>query len=620
MRIYEDLRVVQARIGVLQYMALSCVAFLLVTFWYIQVLHVRYYRTLAENNRSRVVPIAAPRGPLLDRGGHTLVENRPSFNIVMTLDHDPNPNLDETIVRLGRVLRLGEGQIRERLARRQPLRPVVVKADATLEDVAALEARRLELPEAQVEVVPLRSYPLAAAAAHILGRVGEVTERQLQQPEYANLEAGDLVGQAGIESAYNRALMGRDGLRRVIVNSRGVEVAEAERKAPRGGPSLTLTLDAELQKAMERAFAGRAGSAIALDPATGEILAMTSTPAYDPNQFTTGLDAAVWSRLSTDPANPLMNRVIQGQYAPGSLFKVVMAVAALEEGVITPETSFYCPGYLSIYNTVFRCHKAAGHGVMDVRRAIAQSCNVFFYQLGVRLEIERIARHAKRLGLGAVTGVDLPHEASGLIPSPEWKLGAFKTPWYAGETVSVAIGQGQVTVTPLQMARVAAAIANGGRLVQPHLVKALGTTPLPACETPSKDDDPPCWLPARDLGLRPTTLSVVRDGMRAVVDGGTGWRARLPGVAICGKTGSAQVVAHARLVRSGGSENLQPHGWFIAFAPADKPRIALAVLVEHGGSGGEAAAPVAHEILAQFFLVGPPAPATVQDGGKDTEG
>jgi penicillin-binding protein 2 len=603
-RIYEDLRSVQARLLALQYLMIAALTLLIGYFWYLQVLRGRHFRDLADSNLRRAVPIAAPRGHLLDRKGRVLVENRASFNIVVTPAH--GESVDATVVRLAEVLGSGEAHIRERLARRDaPFRPVVVKTDASLADVAALEARHLEIPEASVEVVPLRSYPLASAAAHSLGRVGEVSDRQLQSAEFADLAPGDLVGQAGVESQYNRSLMGRDGLRRLIVNSRGMEVAETERQPPVDGPNLTLTLDSDLQKAMDLAFQGRAGSAIALDPETGEILAMTSTPGYDPNIFSTGVEPALWSRLSTDPATPLMNRVIQGQYAPGSLFKVVVAMAALEEGIITPQTTFYCPGYLSIYNTVFHCHKAAGHGVLNLERALQQSCNVFFWELGVRLEIERIARYAKMLGLGAVSGVDLPHEAAGLIPSPEWKERTQKTKWYGGETVSVAIGQGQVTVTPLQMARVAAFMATG-RLPRPHLVKAIGGVAVPTPE--------PLELP-----IKPSTLAAIRQGMRAVVgEQGTGWRAQVAGVAVCGKTGSAQVVAHAVLARHAAVQSYLPHGWFIAFAPQERPRIALAVLVEHGGSGGEAAAPVAHEILARFFGVAPAGGPAVA-GLVDTE-
>ena len=579
MRIYEDLRDVQSRLAVLQALVVGLVALLVIQFWNLQVIRARHFRDLAENNRSRLVTLAAPRGALLDREGHVLVGNRPSFNVVLVPEHAVD--LDRVVARLAWTLGMGEAAIRERLVRRQPYRPLVVKTDATLADVAALEARRLELPEVSVEVVPLRSYPLASAAAHALGRVGEITERQLELAEYKELAAGSLVGQAGVESQYNRELMGRDGFRRVIVNSRGLEVTEAERQLPEDGPSLTLSIDASLQAAMERAFEGRAGSAVALDPRTGEILAMASTPAYDPNEFTTGIDAALWASLATDPRTPLMNRVIQGAYSPGSTFKIIAATAALEEGVITPSTTFYCPGYLAVYNTVFHCMAKGGHGVMDLRRAIANSCNVYFFQVGIRLEIARLSKWAKLMGLGAPTGVDLPHELGGLMPSPEWKMRVFKTPWYAGETVSVAIGQGQVSATPLQMARVMAVIANGGRLVRPHLTRGT-EAPLP-------------------LGIRPETIAAVKEGLRAVVAEGTGRRARLPTVEVCGKTGSAQVVASARLAKSPNAFELLPHGWFLAFAPADDPRIALAVLVEHGRSGAESAAPVARQILAHFF-------------------
>lgn len=611
MRIYEDLRVVQARLSVLQSVAVGLVALLAIQFWNLQVVRGRYFKALAENNRSRSVALAAPRGPLLDREGRVLVENRPSFNVLLTPEHAED--LDAEVARLARALAIGEAQIRERLARRAVLRPAVVKTDVALADVAAVEARRMELPAVSVEVVPLRSYPLAAAAAHALGQVGEITERQLPLPEYEGLGPGALVGQAGLESQYNRRLMGRDGFRRVIVNSRGLEVAEAERQPAIDGPALTLTLDSRLQTAMDRAFAGRAGSAVALDPRNGEILALTSTPAYDPNHFTTGIEPAVWARLSSDPRTPLMNRVIQGQYAPGSTFKIVMAAAALEEGVIAPTTTFYCPGYLSVYNTVFRCGKASGHGMVDLQRAITQSCNVFFYQAGIRLEIGRIAQYAKRLGLGAPTGVDLPYELGGLVPSPEWKMRVFKAPWYGGETVSVAIGQGQVSATPLQMARLAAAVANGGRLVRPHLVLS-GGPPSPDGGSGGAGEPPPL---ERDVGLKRTTLEAIRRGMKAVVAEGTGWRARLPGVAVAGKTGSAQVVARARLEKTPSARAMLPHGWFVAFAPADDPRIALAVLVEHGGSGGEAAAPVARDILAAFFGVARPDPGV--PGVTDTE-
>lgn len=588
MRIYEDLHLLQRRIEVIQNAVVVAFVLLLVQFWFLQVIRGRYYQLQAEMNRVRAVPIAAPRGRLLDRAGATLVENRPSFNIVFTPEH--SDDVDRSVSTLAQILRMGEAQIRERIARRTPMRPVVIKTDASLEDVAAIEARRLELPEARVDAVPLRSYPLAAAGAHALGRVGEITERQLQAVEFTDLKAGDLVGQAGIEQGYNRSLMGVDGARRIVVNSRGMEVNEAEApQPPTPGPNLGLTLDAGLQKIAEQALAGRAGAVVALDPRTGDILAMTSTPAFDPNVFTTGIEVSLWNKLNKDPQKPLLNRVIQAIYAPGSVFKIVTSLAALEERLITPSTSYFCPGYVMMYNRMFRCHKGAGHGWVDLRRAITGSCNAYFYNIGVRLEIERIHRYATLMGLGSPTGVDLPAESSGLVPSTLWKLRTQKAPWYPGETVSVSIGQGQVSVTPIQLARLAALVANGGRLVTPHLVRV-------------ERGDLKRWPEPKDLGLHRQNLDSLIEGMRSVVNtGGTGWRSIIPGLDVAGKTGSAQVVGHNRLVRSGDAVAMRPHGWFVAFAPVNDPRIAVAAIVEHGGSGGEAAAPVVKQILMKFF-------------------
>jgi penicillin-binding protein 2 len=599
-RIYEDLRAVQTRVTVLQYGTVIMIGLLLVTFWHLQVVRAKYYRNLAENNRRRNVPIAAPRGILFDRNEQILVENRPSFNVVLSTEHPDN--LDQTVAHLSRLLQVGEAPIRERLPRRgAPPRDVVVKSDASIEDVASIEARRLELPQAAIQVVPLRSYPLGVAAAHVLGYVGEVNEQQLQRAIYQGSEAGDIVGQFGVEQQYNRWLRGKDGLREVIVNSRGVEVDEAEMRPPVVGPSVTLTIDAKLQTTLEQSFAGRSGAAVALDPRTGEILAMTSLPAFDPNRFSTGVDTALWRKLISDPETPLLNRVVQGTYAPGSVFKIVMSIAALEEKVITPETRFHCNGLFSKYGKVFHCHNLGPHGWVNLEQAIAASCNVYFYNVGVLLEIDRIARYAKRLGLGAPTGIDLPHEESGVMPSPEWKQKKLKQPWYAGETVSVAIGQGYVTTTALQLARLAAAAATG-KLVTPHLVKRV------VSETWSTT--PP--LP-QELGFRKETLDAVRRGMRAVAaPGGTGWRAGLPGIVVCGKTGTAQIVTSTRLAKDKSDENI-PHGWFVAFAPMEDPQIALAIMVEHGASGGGAAAPIARDVFAQFFgvKVTPRPPAAV---------
>lgn len=586
MKIYEDLRSTQQRLDGLQSALLVLVAVLLLQFWLLQGINSRKYRELAENNRIRTLSIAAPRGTLTDRNGHILAENKPAFRIVVTMG--PSGSVENISRSLASLLKIDETEIRQKLGKpRAAYQPVTIKPKATFEDVAAVEARRLEMPEVSVEVVPLRSYPQARSAAHVVGRVGEVTDRQLKQPAFADFEPGRVVGQSGLEALYNEDLTGTDGLRRVVVNSRGVEVSLSEDQPARAGGAVELTLSADLQATMEEAFQKRAGSAVALDPFTGEILGLVSSPAFDPNNFSSGIERSVWESLMRDPETPLFNRAVQGQYAPGSLFKVVVAAAGLEEGLITPETTILCPGHASIYGHVFKCNRPAGHGQVSLGRALGESCNVFFYQLGARLEIQRLATYARRFGLGGVTGVDLPNEASGLIPDPAWKERLFKAPWYPGETISVSIGQGQVLATPLQMARMMAVIANGGRLVQPHIVRLVSGKPV-AYEQP------------RSLGFKPSTLDAIRRGLfMAVNSGGSAQRAQISDLVVAGKTGSAQVVSSSKLKKD--INTIQPRAWFAGFAPLDNPRIALAVLVDHGGSGGTAAAPVALAIFEKFF-------------------
>jgi penicillin-binding protein 2 len=592
-RIYEDLRAVQRRLGVVQAAVALLVAGLLVYFWHLQVIRGKYFRDLAENNRIRAVPIPAPRGPLFDRKGRILAENRSSFNVIVTTER--KDELGGALERLSKLISFDPGAVRERLNTQGPrFRSVVVKADASDEDVATIEARRMEEPEASVDVVPLRSYPLGVGLAHLLGYVSEISDRQLESASFNGLEPGSIVGQAGVELQYNRELMGRDGLRRIVVNSRGVEVTEAQRVPPVDGPSATLTIDLDLQAAVVDAMAGKSGSVMAIDPSSGEVLAYLSTPAFDPNSFSAGIRNAEWAELLKDPEKPLMNRPIQGGYAPGSTFKVLSALAALQERVITPQTRFHCPGYLSVYNTVFRCHKESGHGTVDLTQAIALSCNVYFYNVGIRLEIERLSRYAHMLGLAQPSGIDLPHELPGLFQDPEWKMRTQQARWFPAETVSVAIGQA-MSVTPVQLLRVAAAVGNGGKLITPHLMKAVG----------GKTVDYPA---PRDLGFRPEVVAAVRDAMISVVSEGTGQRAKLEGIQVAGKTGSAQVVTHARLETNKHALEYQPHAWFICFAPADHPRVAMVVMVEHGVAGGTSAAPVAGQILSRYFGVRPIGP------------
>lgn len=587
MKIYEDLRATQQRLDGLQNGLLVLVALLLLQFWLLQGVNSKKYRELAENNRIRTLSIAAPRGTLTDRNGHILAENKPAFRIVVTMG--PSGSVENISRPLAALLKIDEGEIRQKLGKpRAAYQPVTIKPKASFEDVAAVEARRLEMPEVSVEVVPVRSYPQAQSAAHVVGRVGEVTDRQLKQAAFADFEPGRVVGQSGLEALYNEALTGEDGLRRVVVNSRGVEVALSEDQPARAGGAVELTLSADLQAAMEEAFKNRAGSAVALDPFTGEILGLVSSPGFDPNSFSSGIERSLWESLTRDPETPLFNRAVQGQYAPGSLFKVVVAAAGLEEGLITPEMTIFCPGYASFSGHVFKCNRPAGHGIVSLGRAIGESCNVFFYQLGARLEIQRLAAYARKLGLGGLTGVDLPNEAPGLIPDPAWKERVFKAPWYPGETISVSIGQGQVLATPLQMARMMAVIANGGRLVQPHIVRLVSGKPV-------------AYEPPRSLGFKPSTLAAISRGLFMAVNsgGGSAQRAQISDLVVAGKTGSAQVVSSSKLKKD--VETIQPRAWFAGFAPLDNPRIALAVLVDHGGSGGGAAAPVALAIFEKFF-------------------
>lgn len=586
MKIYEDLRSTQRRIDGIQNGLLFLVALLLLQFWLLQGVNSKKYRELAENNRIRTLSIAAPRGTLTDRNGRILAENKPAFKIVVTMG--PTAFIENISGPLASLLGIDESEIRQKLSKpRAAYQPVTIKPKATFEDVAAVEARRREMPEVSVEVVPVRSYPQAKRAAHVVGRVGEVTDRQLKQPAFSDFEPGRVVGQSGLEALYNEALTGTDGLRRVVVNSRGVEVALFEDQPARAGGAVELTLASDLQGVMEEAFRNTAGSAVALDPFTGEILGLVSSPGFDPNSFSSGIEKSMWESLARDPETPLFNRAVQGQYPPGSLFKVVVAAAGLEEGLITPETTVFCPGYASIYGHVFKCNRPGGHGIVSLGRALGESCNVFFYQLGARLEIQRLAAYAKKFGLGGLSGVDLPNEAPGLIPDPAWKERLFKAPWYPGETISVSIGQGQVLATPLQMARMMAVIANGGRLVQPHIARFVSGKPVPY-EIP------------RSLGLKPSTLAAIRKGLfMAVNSGGSARRAQISDLIVAGKTGSAQVVSSSKLKKD--IDTIQPRAWFAGFAPLENPRIALAVLVDHGGSGGAAAAPVALAIFEKFF-------------------
>ena len=538
--------------------------------------------------------LRAPRGLVFDRDGRVLVENRHSYSLSIVREH--TKDINRTIRLLSAVLGVEEVQVREIVDRhrREPAyRPITVVQDATLAQVAAVTARRFELPDVLVEQVPTRRYP-ELMAAHLFGYVGEVNDAQVT--EGGPLKSGDIVGQSGIEKVYNAMLMGEDGARRVVVNSVGREIRTLDEDEPTEGKRLQLSIDYDVQKAIEDGFdrIGFDGAAVVLEPNSGEVLGFTSRPAYDPNAFASGIDRATWNALTSDEHRPLNDRAIQGRYSPGSTFKMAVALAALEEGIITPDFHVSCAGGATFYGRPFKCWKKGGHGSIDLRHAIEQSCDVYFYTVANMVGVDKINKWATAIGLGVKSGIDLPNEVQGLVPSTQWKREKMHEKWYAGETISVGIGQGAVSVTPVSMAVYMASLANGGTRVTPHLLKAVddgdGWKPVP---TPAAQSN---------ANVDPEKLQAIRDGLYLVVNGaGTGHNAQIKGRDVSGKTGTAQVISNqGKAAAANSKKDLRDNGWFVFFAPRDKPEIAGVVFLEHGVHGANAAL-VAHHVLETFF-------------------
>ena len=568
---------------------------LAISFWNLQVgQHARFLQ-MAENNHQRTLSLRAPRGVVFDRGGRVLVENRYSLNI--SLVRELVEDLDQSLRLLAHVTDINEETVREIVEYHHndpDYRPIVIIPDASLTQVASVAVRKVELPGVVVEQIPTRYYPTKTLAAHLFGYVGEVNDAQLEQAEFNELERGDIVGQSGIERAYNQLLMGTDGTRHVVVNSVGREVETISEVLPAEGQQLRLTLDYDLQKAAVEAFelAGFSGAAVVLEPRSGEVLALASRPAYDPNAFALRIDQAAWATLTADALRPLQNRALQGRYSPGSTFKLVMAIAALEEGVIEPDFKVNCRGGGAFYGRFFRCH--ARHGTVALEEAIEKSCNTYFYTLGTLLDIDEIHRWATTFGLGELSGIDLPYEVQGLMPSRSEKRERVGKPWYPGETISVAIGQGPVSVTPISLAVMMAMIANGGTRVVPRLLEAW--------------NDGTGWqrvapvAPSVTTTLQPETIEVLHRGLwRAVNRQGTGRRGRIVGREVMGKTGTAQLISTKGKAAAGDTErDLRDHGWFVFAAPKGDPQIAGAVLAEHA-EHGYLVAPIARHIMDTFF-------------------
>jgi penicillin-binding protein 2 len=563
------------------YILIGVLIILIMRLWQLQILQGSDYRKLSEANRLRIVSIAAPRGIIFDRNGIPLVKNTPYYYASIIPDEFNKSKIDL----LARLLGIGAEEIHEKIdgSDLSPFVPVRLKQGLTFSEIAFIEARRSDFPGLIIEVEPGREYLYGEIGAHLIGYLGKPSPSQLKDPAFQDVSPDMFIGQWGIEKLFDNSLRGTPGSRIIEVNALGREIRLLQEKMPMKGKDITLSMDVNLEKEAEKAFGEKAGALVAIKPDTGEILGMVSKPSFDPNLFTRGISREKWAAIIEDRKNPMLNRALQSQYPPGSTFKIVTAVAGLEEKVITPSTKVECRGGINVGRWHFGCWKPGGHGIISLHRAIVESCDVFFYEVGRRLGIDKIYKYATALGLGRKTGVELGKERQGLIPNTRWKIENKKLPWFIGETFNASIGQGYVAVTPIQLAVMTSAIANGGTVYKPLLLK---------------DSRP---VISGRLNISPDNLETVGKGLFGVVNEpeGTGWAAKSDIVTIAGKTGTAQVITQKNATRFA-AERFKDHAWFVAFAPVEKPEIALAVLVEHGGHGGGAAAPIAKSAIEAY--------------------
>lgn len=579
----------QKRIKIATVLISGGILLLLLRLWHLQILEGERLLLLSINNRLRIRPVEAPRGFIFDRRGVLMVENRASFDLYVTPEH--MLPLEGSVRRLADILEVSAEEVRERLSQRQalPSQPVLLRKGIDEQTVVAIEEQKGDLPGVSLRVRPVRAYPSGGSAAALLGYVSEVSDAQLQSNEFQDFRPGETIGQAGVERRYDAFIRGIDGGEQVEVDARGKVIRLVQRVEPRSGLNLYLTLDRRIQQIAEESLRGKSGVLIAMNPSTGEILAMASQPSYDPNQFSQRLTPEQWQALASDPKHPMQNRGLQGQYAPGSIFKLVTALAALEKGAITPETKFSCNGTFSLGSHIFHDWKKGGHGTLNLQQGIANSCNIYFYNTALKTGVEEIARVARELGLGTPPGMGLGDEARGVIPSPEARQRG-NGGWYPGNTVMAGIGQGMVTATPMQVLVMVSAIANGGTIYRPWVVRRVETLDRESIEEYGPEL-------VRKVNIDPDHLAIVRQGMQAVVSEGTGGRARIPGLAVAGKTGTAQVIRRGGTLKRAHRD----HAWFVAFAPMEDPQIAVVVLVEHAGFGGAVAAPIAKNVLEAWF-------------------
>ncbi len=577
-------------------------AVLIARLWYLQIQQGDEYRKLAENNRVRYLEVVAPRGNILDRRGREIVTNRPSFNVVWI--REDNRLDDELIKEMARIL---EVDVSDLLARVRKMAgtpghfPVRLAEDIDWDKVAYIENNRMELPGIRIEVVPLRVYHYGNVASHVIGYLGEINKKELSRAEPGVYRGGDMIGKMGLERLREKDLRGEKGRLYMEVNALGFEQRNLKGVDPLPGNDLQLTLDVDMQKAAEEIMMAeeKSGAVVAIEVNSGRLLMLASSPVLEIDKFIGGISHKNWQEMLDNPYHPLINKVVQGQYPPASTYKIVTAVAGLGEGVINPDTIIYCPGYYRFGNRTYRCWKHSGHGAVNLKRALSESCDVYFYQVGQRLGVNRLAGYAKRLGLGRKTGVEMEHEKAGLIPTAEWKMKRFGKPWQEGETLSVAIGQGFDLVTPIQLALMTATVANGGTLYRPSLIETVRDPEGRVLEqfTPT--------VLERFSG-QGRNLQLVRAALVEAVNGrhGTGRRARFKKITVAGKTGTAQVVRlkqYKHLKEDEIPYKYRDHAWFTCFAPAENPEIAVTVLVEHGLHGGSGAAPIARAVLEKYF-------------------
>jgi penicillin-binding protein 2 len=577
-----------------QYIVALILAILITGLWRLQVLGANNFRALAEANRIRKVPILAPRGRIFDRDGRLLVDNYPSVSCYLLREQVKDINLDLPLISRGLDIPIEQIQAILRHYQAAPkYQPIPLKQDITPDEQAFIEAHRNELPELETLDVQRRLYPRDGFAAHLIGYVGEVSEEMLDNPRYAFYDPGDVVGRSGVEETYDSVLRGTDGYKDVIVNSHGKELGHLGETLAIPGKDLRLTIDLDVQMAAEKALEGKIGAIVALDPHTGEVLALASRPTFDPNQFSGRLTKAYWDQILNNPDHPLLDKAIQAQLAPGSTFKIIMSLAGLQQGV-AQDMKVDCQGGATFYGHFYGCDRH--HGMVNIYNAIPYSCDTFFYTLANRLGIDTIARYAESVGLAQHTGIDLPDEATGTMPSTEWKLRTQHQPWYAGETISVGIGQGAVTVTPVQLARALGGIASGGVFHRPHVVfpDEVSQQDLEAIhETfPGSGE--------KTIPLSTENWQIITDAMANVTSSpiGTAYAAHLDGIDFAGKTGTAQVMSHDALARSGGGHKTEPNAWFVGMTPRRNPDIVVAVLWEHGNWGNNSAKLAAQVINA----------------------